>query len=168
MGVIIGPVIQVLTQSTMFGSMAAMRSGDAGAIAVAIIVPLVIIGFLIFVVGLQIMLSPFFLRGGLSQDFGLMMNFRWALDYIQRMWVELILVHIFVILATIAVLIIGCAMFCYGILVGLALVTMVEAHLFCQLYELYLARGGEPIPLKPLPADVPPVAAVPPGAAAPG
>ena len=159
MGVIIGPVVQVLTQSTMFGSMAAIQSGDAGAIAAAVIIPLVIIAFLLFVIGLQIVASPFFLRGGLTQDFGLMMKFRWALDFVQRTWIELILIHIFVMLSTAVLLLLGCLLFCYGMLVALALATIVEAHLYCQLYELYLARGGEPIPLKPLPADVPPVAA---------
>jgi hypothetical protein len=35
--------------------------------------------------------------------------------------------------------------------------SMVQGHLHCQLYELYLARGGEPIPLRPLPVELPPV-----------
>jgi hypothetical protein len=157
MQVIIAPIVQVLTQTTMFGSMAAMQSGEAGAIAVAVIVPLVIIGFLLFLLLLQIVTAPFFLRGGLSQDFGVMMNFRWAYDYVRQMWLELVLVHIFLMLSMLVVLPLGCLLFCYGFFVALALVTMVEAHLFCQLYELYLTRGGEPIPLKPLPADVPPV-----------
>jgi hypothetical protein len=37
------------------------------------------------------------------------------------------------------------------------LVLMLSAHLSSQLYAIYLERGGEPIPLRPLPAEVPPV-----------
>ena len=156
-GVIIAPMIQVLTQGTMFGSMAAMQSGDWGAIVVAVIVPLVIIGFLLFLLGLQVLITPFMLRGGLSQDFGLMMNFRWIGHYLQTMWLETTLVCLFVLLSMLVIAPLGCLVFCYGFFVAMAFMTMVQAHLHCQLYELFLARGGEPIPLRPLLADVPPV-----------
>jgi hypothetical protein len=156
-GVIIAPMIQVLTQGTMFGSMAAIQSGDWGAVAAAVVIPLVIIGFLLFLLGLQVLITPFMLRGGLSQDFGLMMNFRWIGHYLQTMWLETILVCLFVLFSTLAMMVVGCPLLCVGLVAAIAFSTMVQAHLHCQLYELYLARGGEPIPLRPLVADVPPV-----------
>ena len=55
----------------------------------------------------------------------------------------------------------GMLICCIGTIFTAGFVAIAGAHLDWQLYELYLARGGEPIPLKPLPADVPPVAQVP-------
>jgi len=152
MQVILLPVVQFLTQGTMFGSMAALQSGDWGAVAVAVVVPLLIIGFMLFLLGLQVVVTPLMLRGGLSQDFGLMMNFRWIGHYLKTMWLETTLVCLFVLLTSMVILPLGCVLFCFGFYVALALMTLVQGHLHCQLYELYMARGGEPIPLRPLPA----------------
>jgi hypothetical protein len=44
----------------------------------------------------------------------------------------------------------GLLLCCVGILPATALILVAQYHLFYQLYELYLQRGGEPIPLKPL------------------
>jgi Protein of unknown function (DUF4013) len=155
--VILIPVIQLLTQGTMFSSIAALRSGDWGAVAVAIAVPLVIIGLAMFLLALQILTLPFFIRAGLSQDFRLTMNMRWIGDYLKVMWVETTLVCLFVFLSSLATMLIGCLLVCFGVFVALALITMVQAHLHCQLYELYLTRGGEPIPLRPWPEEPSPV-----------
>ncbi len=156
--VILLPFVQLLTQGTMFGSMAAVQSGDWGVIAVAVIVPLLIIGFLLFLLGLQVLLTPFLIRAGLSQDFLLMANFRWVFHYLRTMWLETTFVCLFLLFSTLALMVIGCPLLCIGFAVAVAVISMVQAHLHCQLYELYLARGGEPIPLRPRPADVSPTA----------
>jgi hypothetical protein len=156
--VILIPVFQVTVQGGMFGSMAAIQSGtDAGMLAVAIGVPTVLLGLLVFLLGLFVVLTPFFLRAGLTQDFALTFNFRWIGDYLRRTWIETTLVNLFLILVSPVLMSAGCALFCVGMFLVGALLTVTHAHLNWQLYELYLARGGEPIPLKPLPAEVPPV-----------
>ena len=76
------------------------------------------------------------------------------------MWVETTLVSLFLLFASVAFSLLGCLLFCVGLFAVGPLTAMSQAHLHCQLYELYLARGGQPIPLKPLPADVPPVVRV--------
>ena len=160
--VILIPVFQVTVQGGMFGSMAAIQSGtDAGMLAVAIGVPMVLLGLMVFLLGLFVILTPFFLRAGLTQDFALTFNFRWVGDYLRRTWIETTLVNLFLILVSPVLMSAGCALFCVGMFLVGALLTVTHAHLNWQLYELYLARGGEPIPLKPLPADVPPVVSSP-------
>ncbi|MCI0358393.1 MAG: DUF4013 domain-containing protein [Planctomycetaceae bacterium] len=148
--VILIPIIQVLVQGSTFGSVFALRSGDWGAVAVAIVVPLVIIGVVLFLLALQILTLPFFMRAGLSQDFRLTMNVRWVGNYLKAMWLETTLVSLFVFLSSLTAMFIGCMMACVGLFAALALMALVQAHLQCQLYALYLARGGEPIPLRPL------------------
>jgi|SRR5262245_1388792 len=147
--VIVAPIIQVLIQGTTFGSLAIARSNEqVAAIVLAIVVPLVATAFFLFLLGLAILLSPFYLRAGLTQDFALTFNFRWVADYIRKMWLELLLVNVFLILSMFVLLPLGCLTFCFGFLVAGALITMASGHLHWQLYELYLSRGGEPIPLK--------------------
>jgi len=86
-----------------------------------------------------------------------MVNFRWVGHYLQTMWLETTLVWLFVMLSSLVLLPLGCLLLCFGFFLAIALLTIVQGHLHCQLYELYLYRGGEPIPLRPLRADVPPV-----------
>ena len=162
---ILGPLLNVVLQMVMFGTMAAFEADETtGTIVAAIVVPLVLLAVLILIVGLTLVLTPLMLRAGLSQDFGQAFKFGWIKDFIQRMWMETIFVNLFVILISVVFVPLGCVVFCYGGLVMAFFVSLVSAHLNWQLYELYLDRGGEPIPLKPLPADVPPVM-MPPGAA---
>jgi hypothetical protein len=157
-GFIIAPVIQVVTQGGMFGTMAAIQADQSmGLIIVCVVLPLLVIGFLIFVASLGIVLTPIYLRAGLSQDFVETFRFRWIGDFIRRMWLESLLVNLFATFSSLVVMLLGCVLLCYGIFLAGALMALVGAHLNYQIYELYLARGGEPIPLKPLPGEVPPV-----------
>jgi len=146
------PVFQILWNGTIFGSMAAVQSGEWGAIGAAIVVPLVIIGVLLYLLVLDVVFWPWFLRAGLSQDVSIMANFRWMVHYYRTMWLESTLASLFVLFATMGLSLVGCAAMCVGFLVVGSVMAMVQAHLYCQLYELYLARGGEPIPLRPLTA----------------
>jgi hypothetical protein len=43
---------------------------------------------------------------------------------------------------------VGYMVFCVGAYAAIALIFVAQAHMYYQLYELYLARGGEPIPFK--------------------
>jgi hypothetical protein len=155
---ILQPVMQVLLQGTMFGTMAAFdASEETGTIVAAIVIPLVIVLLIALITLLTLFLTPLLMRAGLSQDFVQAFKFRWIVDFVKRMWVETILVNIFVIMTNIIALSLGCLAFCIGFFFMGMYMAIAGAHLNYQLYELYLARGGEPIPLKPLPADVPPV-----------
>ena len=129
--------------------MAVMRSGErTGVIVVAVVVPLILTVFSLFLLSLLVVLTPCYMRAGLTQDFALTFNFRWIGDYLRKMWVDTLLVNIFTLLSMLVLVPLGCLVFCYGALVASALMTLASAHLYWQLYELYLSRGGEPIPLK--------------------
>jgi len=147
--VIVAPVAQVLIQGTTFGSMAVMKADErTGIIILAIVVPLVVTGFFLFLLTLMLVLTPLYMRGGLTQDFALTFKFRWIGDYLRKMWVETLFVNVFMLLSMLVLVPLGCVLFCYGALVASAMTTLASANLNWQLYELYLARGGEPIPLK--------------------
>ncbi|MEX2175342.1 MAG: DUF4013 domain-containing protein [Pirellulaceae bacterium] len=155
---IMQPAIQFPMQFGIFGLMAAFEADETtGAIAAAIGIPLALFGLLALTVALTLVLTPLMLRAGLAQDFSQAFKFAWIKDFIRRMWLEAILVNLFMILANMILMPIGCLFFCYGGFMVAFGLTIPGAHLAWQLYELYLARGGEPIPLKPLPADMPPI-----------
>jgi hypothetical protein len=155
---VLQPVLQITIQGSTFGLLAIAEADEtAGTIAAIIVIPLLVIGLFGLTVGLVLVLTPMMLRAGLSQDFGQVFKFGWIKDFVKRMWVESILVNLFVILLSMLLVPLGCVFFCFpGLMVAMGL-SIAGAHLNWQLYELYLARGGEPIPLKPLPGDVPPV-----------
>ena len=149
MATLLIPVFQFTLQGGMFASMAIIQSNrDVGPLIVGIAAPLVLTGLFVFLLAVSIVLEPLFLRAGLTQDFALTFNFRWAVDFVRRMWLETLLINLFCWLASAVLTLVGCALFCVGALVAAALMSLASGHLTWQLYELYLARGGEPIPLK--------------------
>jgi hypothetical protein len=54
---------------------------------------------------------------------------------------------LFLAVSSMVVMFLGMMAFCVGMYPAMAIVMLARAHAEYQLYELYLARGGEPIPL---------------------
>ena len=107
---------------------------------------------LIFVlsIAMNICIVPFMLRAALAQDFAEGFKFGWAMDFLAKMWLELVLAALFLMAVSLFVITPLAVITCFiGIYPGIALLLMAQAHLLNQLYTIYLARGGEPIPLKP-------------------
>ena len=97
----------------------------------------------------MILLAPLMLRLGLTQDLAIGLNFRWWGDFLRRTWLETTISTLFVLLTGALLTTLGTALLCIGSYLAWAWVTMASTHLAWQLYELYLARGGENVPLKP-------------------
>jgi Protein of unknown function (DUF4013) len=93
---------------------------------------------------------PFQLRGGLSEQIGQSFNVSASLKFFQKTWFEsFVCLIILVACWTVAVLlsIVTC---CVGYIPALGYMTLFGSWLSFNLYRVYLSRGGEPIPLKPL------------------
>ena len=147
-------VIQIVLAPLMYGCLilgmfiASSTGDEAGGILMIVVMVFVI--FFVFAAALlaNFILVPMTIRAGLAQDFVSAFNFSWIWGFIKRVWVELFLVIIFMSVTGPLVLMLGMLAFCLGMLPALAIFIMAQAHLYFQLYRLYLARGGEPIPLK--------------------
>jgi hypothetical protein len=97
---------------------------------------------------------PLHLRAGLSQDFGQALNFRWIKDFLAKVGFQTFLFTLFLMVTGAVLGIIGYAACFIGLFpVIFLLAGPVVGHAHYQLYRLYLARGGEPIPLKPLQSE---------------
>lgn len=121
------------------------------------------------------LLRPLMFHAGCSQEFRLAFDWRWAIDFVKKMWVEMIVSVLFILLVIVvtAVSIIGLAIHLsrFGIPMGTAAVGFaslpsaiavhfVRGHLDFQMYQVYLSRGGIPIQNKPSEAPSLPEGAV--------
>ena len=170
-GLIVGFVIFMPLFCGFYAAMlgigaAASNSGDAGGIAVILGMGCMMLAMMAVGVALSIILTPLYLRAGLSQDFNQAFKFDWVMNFASKMWLETLLASLFlaavVMFVMLPLTLITCyiAAFFINAFIGLA-----WAHLSWQLYSIYLARGGEPIPLKPWDGPAPMVpAGMPPGA----
>ena len=96
--------------------------------------------------------GPFMLRAGLSQSFGETFNFGWILHFMRMVWIEEIVSTLFLMFSSMLLVLVG-FMFCFvGMYPAIALCALAHAHMTYQQYEIFLASGGEPIPLKSPPA----------------
>jgi hypothetical protein len=147
---ILQPVLIVFMYAGMFGVMGAlMTETTAGYVTAAVLVPALIIGLMIFSLALGLVLTPIVLRAGLTQDFAKAFDFAWVKTFIARMWVEQVLVSLFLMVSSLLWVLLGYLLFCIGVIPASIVVALASTHLLWQLYEIFLSRGGEPIPLKP-------------------
>jgi hypothetical protein len=106
------------------------------------------------------LLTPLVLRAGLMQDFAAAFDFGWAVDFLKKTWLEIVLVSLFLMATAFALSLVGFLALCIGMFAAQALVALAQSHLVYQLYMLYLSRGGAPVPAKaavavPLPMNKP-------------
>jgi hypothetical protein len=124
-------------------------------------IPLLILAVLTLLIILHVVLVPITLRAGLSQDFGQAFKVPWIKDFLLKVGLQTLLFNLFLVAIGSVLMMGGYLACCIGIIpVAFFLMGPVLAHVHWQLYRLYLAKGGEPIPLKPLqmePAYVPPM-----------
>jgi hypothetical protein len=146
MVLIYGPIVMIIV--------AAAGSEEMAAVVAAIVIPLFILLFFVAVLLLALVFMPMFLRSGLMQDLPAGFHFGFVRDFIRRVWLEMLLGELFLLVTSCILLPLGYAFFCVGVYAAAAVLFMAHGHLTFQIYQLYLLRGGEQIPLA---SAVPPV-----------
>jgi hypothetical protein len=106
--------------------------------------------FLAAIVGSMMLAVPFVMRAALLQEFVPALSWPWAKDFLSRTWRETLLAVLFLYATAIPLTILGSLMCCVGVYPAVALFTFAQWHLDFQLYDLYLSRGGTPVPIKPV------------------
>lgn len=119
-------------------------------------VPIAVVGFLLafavmFAAGIIVnMISiPFVIRAGLAQDFGEAFRLDFVMSFFRKTWKEMVLSLLFLMISSMAVAMVGMLLCYFGMYPAMVLIMLAHAHIYYQLYQVYLARGGKPIPLKP-------------------
>ena len=108
-------------------------------------------------VGVSLVSIPLTLRAGLQQDFAAAFSLDYVKQFVGLMWREMILTSVFLIGTSVLLQFAGMLLCIVGIYPAMAIWMFASVHLHYQLYELYLQRGGTPIPLKDEPVGPPPL-----------
>ncbi len=101
-------------------------------------------------------IKPLMIRATLLQDFTKSFDLAFVKKFINLTWVEMLVSTIFLSVVGTVLFFAGMIVFCVGIYFAAALVYFAMCHLDKQLYDLYLSRGGEAIPLSPKLSELPP------------
>ena len=158
------PFMWVAMAAPMF-FMLAFTSGGSGAggpqvepsgLVVAGMVTLMIVGYTIGITLMILLSKPLMLRAIITQDFGAAFDLGFVKRFIVLTWKEQVLATLFLMVAGMILVIAGMMALCVGMYFAIGLLAFCTYHLDRQIYDLYLARGGEPVPLSPKLSDVPP------------
>lgn len=141
--------IAIIGGLALMGVSASVLGPDAAGWSFLVTVPMMII----LVAGASMLMAcvsiPMLLRAGMTQDFGEGFNMGFVMEFIGNTWKQIIVSSLFLYFFSIAVTMAGLIVFCVGAYFATAYVCLVVSHLGWQLYEMHLAKGGSPIPLKP-------------------
>lgn len=99
----------------------------------------------IVTVFLSFFMQPMMFRAGLTGNIADAFDFEWGWGFFQKMWPEMLISALLMIVVSIVASIAGFLLLCIGILLAPPFIHLVRGHLDYQLYELYLNRGGVPV-----------------------
>ena len=153
------PVIMVVMFVGMgiLGAFASGSSPNQAKGALALVAVLVLVGlYVAFILVMMLIQTPLIIRATITQDFGAAFNLAFVKRFLGLVWWETILAMMFTMLASLGLLIVGVLACFVGIYLTVPVISYVWHHLQKQLYQLYLSRGGEPVPVSPKLSDAPP------------
>jgi len=142
-------VLGVMYAVIMAIGIAAGGDGGQPPAVLVVLVPIFFVSALLLIVLTALIAMPLTLRAGLSQDFKSAFSLDFLRDFLDRVWPQLVLTWLFSIVSGLLVQMAGALVCCIGLYPAGAVVWFAQLHLWYQLYELYLERGGTPIPLQP-------------------
>ena len=160
-GMAVGLVLAVvMVPFALITGMITHATNDNG--CVGAIMGLFMFCFYIVVIALMLfVITPLTLRASLMQDFGQAFNVPFLKKFASLMWKEILIASLFEVVAGGLLMCVGAIALCIGMYFAMVIVYFSWLHLHKQLYQLYLSRGGEPIPVSPkLRDDMAPMPAV--------
>jgi hypothetical protein len=140
---------------TVLAGVANEQSSGAGC-AVAIATLLLMLLFGLLMCAMFVVLVPLKLRASLMQEFLPALDATFVKQFLALAWKETLLSTLFLMVVSLLLQFAGMLVFCVGVYAVPVITSFATMHLEKQLYVLYLARGGEPIPLSPTLLDEPP------------
>lgn len=116
---------------------------------------LIAVGFAIYfvaIIGANVAIffvtCPLVIRAGMLNDLMSAFDFKWIMDFIKKMWLELILGGIVLYFFAMFFMLVGCMALCVGYIPAAGAVAIMGALFLTQLYQVYVFRGGEALPYK--------------------
>jgi hypothetical protein len=147
--VAIGMVLAIfIVPAALVSTAVTHGTNDNGCVA-AIMALFMFCFYIIIVVAMLFLLTPLTIRATLIQDFAQSFNLPFVKRFASLMWKEILLAALFQVVAGAVLVSVGALALCIGAYFATVIIYFSWLHLHKQLYQLYLSRGGEPIPLSP-------------------
>jgi hypothetical protein len=105
----------------------------------------VLLGFMLLI---SIFSSAALTRAYLTLDWGQAMDFRKIISYAKATWRSVVTAWVVYLPASILLMIVGMLALYLGLYPASVIMSVAWIHFMYQIYERYLASGGEPIPIK--------------------
>lgn len=140
---IAGPILSLIY--IPFYAVAGMSGDDEIMLIVTLItVPISMLLSLAF----AFLATTFIIRAMITQEFSKSFDLQWSKHFIQVMWLEMLISGIVFGLVCTGLYIVGFLACCIGYIPAMGLGLGALVHLYAQWYEIYLSRGGIPVPPK--------------------
>jgi Protein of unknown function (DUF4013) len=146
LGLVVAPFFVVMAILWVVFVASSKGKPDPALMAVFII-GMVVVGLVMGIL-INLIKTPMILRAGLMQELGPAFSKAYTLDFVRKMWVQIIVAGLFLAVTSVPLAIAGELCCFFPLFIVIALITMAEHHLYYQLYMVYLQRGGMAIPLK--------------------
>jgi hypothetical protein len=129
------------------GILASAVGKDSGAVGVLVFALTI---FMLVLIGLVagILMWGMFIYEGLRQELDVSGLIRFTREFTGKMWKEIVLASLFLWVCGLVLLPLGILACCVGMYVAIAFWVLQHYHLMVQTYDLYLERGGTPVPEK--------------------
>lgn len=158
LSIVLVPLVWILMIPAMLISGGVSSGGDpnlGGCLGVMITLVTMLV-WAVVIVAMMLVLVPLKIRACLTQDFAKSFDVAFVKRFVALTWKELVLSSLFIVAASIVLPLLGALVFCVGVYFAAVLIYFSWTHLNKQLYQLYLSRGGEPVPISPKLNDLPP------------
>lgn len=150
------PVIMVLILAPMMLMGSLGQHNPSGQQGFVIVFFLCLFIYLVVIALFSFLLTPLVLRASITQDFGQSFGLKFVRDFITLVWKEQLVSMLFMFAVYLVVMVITLITCYIGGIFSIPVVFYTWHHLQKQLYQLYLSRGGEALPVSPKLADMPP------------
>jgi uncharacterized membrane protein len=119
-------------------------------------IPLMILGELVGVALIMLVSKPLMIRAAMTQDFAKSFDWTFIKSFTAKTWMQQVVSVLFLFFAAIVLMLMGAVACGIGAYFTMSITLFAQWHLDRQLYELYLARGGEPVEVNPKINELPP------------
>ena len=143
--VVVAPLAMVVLFAGNITALLVYQPDSALTMALAGCVVLVeIVLFCAVLCGGLALTTPLWLRAALDSDLGAAFDLGFVRDFLARTWKPVVVSHAFLLAVSTAAFVGGMLACFVGMFPAMALMMLVQAHTYAQLYRLYRERGGRP------------------------
>ena len=109
------------------------------------------VGYTAMLLTASLVATPFTLRALLTQDFTSSLDIAFARDFLRRTWGPVLVKNLIIVGHFVIIMILAYGTLGLGFVLiypAVAVIMALQWYFLAELYEIYLQRGGTPIPLK--------------------